>query len=78
MLTLYDVETGDEIGTISTDQLEELIEQFQEDSDVEAACWVDADALEMLEEDGGDLDLVTTLRKALKGRDEMEIRWERT
>ena len=78
MLTLFDVETGDDIGTLSADQLDELVAHFQVVSDVGDACWVNLDTLEELDEDGGDPELITMLRKAMKGRDEMEIRWEKS
>jgi len=31
----------------------------------------------MLEEDGGDAEMIRVLREALAGRDGMDVRWER-
>ena len=41
-------------------------------------CYVDSGTIDMLEDSGGDAEVVVLLRRALAGRDGVELRWEST
>jgi len=77
MIELRDKETGDALGTISERQLQFVIDQLEEESSEDRDYYINADTVDMFEEAGADRDLVAVLRKALGGREEMEIRWRR-
>ncbi len=75
-ITLYDNETGDELGTIGRDQLNFLVEQLEEETSEDQDYWLRAETLDLLEERGGDRALIALLRKVLGDREGFEIRWE--
>ena len=77
MIKLHDVESGELLGTITEDQLKVLAEQLEEESPEDRDYYIDADTIEMFEEAGVDAGLVDVLKKALNGRPDMDIRWER-
>jgi processive 1,2-diacylglycerol beta-glucosyltransferase len=78
MVRLHDSERGTLIGTITEAQLQFLIDELEEESAEDSDYYVSADTIDMLEEDGGDPELVALLRSALAGRDGVDIRWSHT
>jgi hypothetical protein len=78
MIRLHDAERGTLIGTISEEQLQFLIDELEEESAEDRDYYVSADTVDMLEEDGGDRELVALLRSALDGREGVDIRWAHT
>lgn len=77
MIRLHDTERDRPIGTISEEQLQFLIDELEEESLEDTDYYVSTDTIDMLEEDGGDPELVALLRSAMAGRDGMEVRWSR-
>ncbi|MGH7529062.1 MAG: galactosyldiacylglycerol synthase [Gemmatimonadales bacterium] len=77
MIELRDKANGERLGTISEQQLQFLIDQLEEESSEDRDYYITRPTLDMLEEAGGDADLVTVLRRGLRGREEMEIKWRR-
>ena len=77
MVTLRDKDTGAFIGDISDDDLEFLVEEMEEESNDDSDYYIDADTIEMLEEDGAPQSLLGMLRTALADRDGMEVEWSR-
>lgn len=77
MITLYDNESGASLGTITEEQLQFLIDQFEEESIDDHDYYINEDELANFQEAGADEALLTLLRNALNGRFEMEIRWVR-
>jgi hypothetical protein len=75
-IQLFDNENGELIGEISRKQLEFLIDQLEEESLDDRDYHINRPTLDMLEEEHGDTQLIELLREGLRGRDEMEIRWE--
>ena len=75
MIQLYDAEQGTRLGTISDEQLQQLTDSLEEESLTDQDYYLTADTIDMLETDGADPQLVALLRKALGGRDGMDIRW---
>ncbi len=76
MIKLYDADSDVEIGSITEEQLDLLVENLTEESLDEYSWNIDAPALTSLESNGADSTLVTLLRRALGPRTSMEIRYE--
>ncbi len=75
MIRLQDAERGTPIGTITEEQLQFLIDELEEESVEDTDYYVSTDTVDMLEENGGDPELVALLRKALAGREGLDVRW---
>lgn len=78
MIKLHDKESGLEIGTLTEDNLQFLIDQLEEESGEDQDYYINETTIDIFEEDGADKDLVALLRGALNGRTEMEVRWSRS
>jgi hypothetical protein len=78
MIELRDAERDRYIGTISEEQLQFLIDELEEESAEDRDYYLSADTIDMLEEDGGDAQLVSLLRSALAGREGFDVRWSRS
>lgn len=76
MIKLFDGDTDAEVGEISDDQLEQLVESLVEESLDEYAWNLTPAAVAALEGNGADPDLVNMLRRALGHRSSMELRYE--
>jgi hypothetical protein len=76
MITLYDSGSGTKIGEISQAQLEALIHWMEEEFENDRDYYISAEELELMEEDGVDAALLGMLKKALAGRNEMDVRYE--
>jgi hypothetical protein len=77
MIKLYDSARGQQVGHLSEEQLNALVEYMEEDASVDTEYYLTSDDCEIMEEQGVDPNLVRILRDALAGRDEMDIRYER-
>jgi len=75
MVQLFDKETGTPLGSITDEQLQFLVDQLEEESLDDTDYYVNEATIEDLQEAGADAALLDVLRKALAGREEMEIRW---
>ena len=78
MIELREVERDTNLGTITEEQLKFLVDALEEESTEDTDYYISGDTIDMLEEDGADAQLVGLLRRALDGRDGMDIRWSRT
>ena len=78
LVRLFDAETGAAVGSITDEQLQFLKDQLEEESEVDQDYYINQLTLEVFEEDGADPALLEVLRKALGGREEMELRWARS
>ena len=77
MVTLREKESGQILGRITDEELHFLVDKLEEESADDADYYVDADTIEMLEEDGAPASLTTLLRNVLAGRDGLDIQWSR-
>jgi hypothetical protein len=75
MIALYDVASGARVGRISEKQLEALMSWMEEESTEDRDYYLTAEDCELMEEQGIDPTLVAALRDALKGREDMDIRY---
>jgi processive 1,2-diacylglycerol beta-glucosyltransferase len=76
MPRLVRIDTGDEIGTITDDQLKFLIEQLEQEHDDDREFFIDRETMELLSDNGADPELLAVFEKALAGDDEMDVSWE--
>jgi hypothetical protein len=77
MIQLYDAETDEPCGTLSEEQFELLVDALEEEGPDDRDYYLNVEVVDMIESNGLDPELVRVLRKALAGREEMDIRWER-
>ena len=77
MVTLRDKDTGQLLGTVTDEDFEFLVNDLEEESTEDMDYFVDADTIDMLEEDGAPESLVVLLRNALGDKDGLDIEWTR-
>jgi len=77
MIKIYDEATGNVYGTITEAQLQVLVDQLEEESLEDTDYYINRATLDLFEERGLDAGLLTLLRNALGGREDMDIRWAR-
>jgi processive 1,2-diacylglycerol beta-glucosyltransferase len=75
MVKLYDSDSGAELGTISRQQLQLLLDHLEEESDEDQDYYLNRATLDYLEGSGADPELVRLLKTALDEREDLEIRW---
>lgn len=73
---LVDIEHDDEIGVITEDQVQFLIDNLEEEGVEDQDYYINSDALSFLEENGCDEELLTILTEALEGRVNIDVRYE--
>lgn len=78
MIKVFDAASGTEIGAISDADLQFLISQLEEESSEDQDYYINTATLDMFEQAGAAPTLIQVLRQGLGGREEMDIRWERT
>jgi processive 1,2-diacylglycerol beta-glucosyltransferase len=71
--TVVDLETGFTIGAITSEQAQFLIDTLEESTPDKPRYYIDASTIEMLENSGGDPEMISLLKRALGTRDGMEI-----
>lgn len=75
MITLREKESGSTIGNITEADLEMLQHALEEESAVDRDYYIQPETVDLLEDEGASLELVTLLRSALEGRDGVEVEW---
>ena len=78
MIELYDAESDTLLGALTDEQFQSLADSLEEESTTDQDYYIDSATVDMLDDEAADPDLIALLRKALAGRDGMDIRWERT
>jgi hypothetical protein len=76
MVQLFDTESDTPVGTITEAQLAFLMGELEEESARDRDYYIASATVDMLEQDGADVELVKLLRGALRGREGVELRWE--
>ena len=77
MIALRDKDSGNDLGTISEEQLQFLVDQLEEESDEDRDYYINRTAVDVMQQNGADLELVNLLLKAIGERDGVEIQWSR-
>ncbi|HET9529946.1 MAG TPA: galactosyldiacylglycerol synthase [Blastocatellia bacterium] len=75
MLKLINKETGQDIGEVTEQQLQFLMDNLEEESEEDFDYYINRTTLEMLERNGADADLLNKLRAAMGEREDIEIEW---
>jgi hypothetical protein len=78
MIALRDKETGADLGTISEEQLQFLVDRLEEEFEEDRDYYINRTMLEVMEQNGADPELTTLLRRAIGDREGVEIQWART
>lgn len=76
MYQLIDIEHDNEIGVITEDQVQFLIDNLEEEGIEDQDYYIDPESLRFLEENGCDEELLTMLTDALAGRVNIDVRYE--
>ena len=76
MYRLIDIEHDVEVGIITADQVQFLIDNFEEEGVEDQDYYIDSDALNFLAENGCDEELLTMLTDALEDRVNIDLRYE--
>ena len=76
MINVYDESNDQLLGMITESQLTFLTGEMEEESTTDRDYYVNVATIDMMEAEGGDKELIAFLRKALGGREDMDIRWE--
>lgn len=77
MINLHEKETNKPLGQISEEQLQYLIDNLEEEWLEDQDYAITPLLLEYFESQGADTELVSLLRDALGGREEIEIVWSK-
>lgn len=77
MVKLFDSASNKLIGTISDEDLNFMQGDLEEESMEDADYYINQATVDWFEEQAANPELVALLRKALAGREDMDIRWER-
>lgn len=78
MVQLFDKQSGAEVGTLTDDQFQFLVDHLEEESSDDDDYYLNRSTVDVLEGAGADPELVRVLRAALGDRDEMDLRWTRS
>ena len=76
MYRLIDIEHDEEIGIITEDQVQFLIDNLEEEGVEDQDYYIDSETLSFLAENGCDPELHMMLTEALEDRFYIEIRYE--
>lgn len=77
MIKLIDKATGRELGGITEEQLQALVDALEEESDEDTDYYVNRATLDLLREANADPTLVDVLEMGLAGREDMDVQWRR-
>ncbi len=75
MIALYDVASGAKVGRITDQQLAALMGWMEEESTEDRDYYLTAEDCELMLEQGVDPTLIEVLREALRGREDMDLRY---
>ena len=76
MYQLIDIEHNNEIGVITEDQVQFLIDNLEEEGVEDQDYYIDPEFLSFLAENSCDEELLTILTDALEGRVNIDVRYE--
>ena len=76
LFRLVDLEHDQEIGIITENQVQFLIENLEEGGIEDQDYYIDEETYDFLAENGCEDELLEMLAESLEGRDEIDIRYE--
>jgi len=75
MVKLYEKDREQLVAELSDEQFQFLLDHLEEESEEDTDYYLSQDTLDYLEEEGGDPQMIEVLRKAMGGREDIEVRW---
>ena len=75
---LYIKDSGKLLGTLTTEQLDELMELLEEEDTQDHDYYIDKDVLTFLEEEGADEAILNLIRPHVTDDEGVEIEWRET
>ena len=78
MITLKNKDSGQQIGELSEEQLNFLVNELVEEHDEDKDYWLHKSQLETFKEKGADSSLISMLESAFGDKDDIEVIWERS
>jgi len=75
MIKLYNTATNQPLGDITDDQLQFLIDQFEEEWEGDHDDYINTATIDVLNDAGADPALLALLQRALDAPGEADIRW---
>ena len=78
MIELYDADSDTLLGALTEEQFQSLSDSLEEESSGDQDYYIDAATIDMLDEEAADPELIAMLRRALAGREGMDVRWARS
>ena len=75
---ISDKATGNNIGSVSGEEFQFLVDQLEEESSTDADYFIDSATIDMLEDNGGSAALVAMLRAAVGESEGIDITWQTT
>ena len=75
MIALRDKDTGADLGTISEEQLQFLVDQLEEEYAEDRDYYINRTMLDVMKQNGTDPRLVDLISKAIGDREGVEIEW---
>ncbi|RKU06298.1 galactosyldiacylglycerol synthase [Candidatus Poribacteria bacterium] len=73
---LIDIEHDEEIGVVTEDQVQFLIDNLEEEGFEDQDYYIDSESLSFLAENGCDEELLSMLADALEDRVNIDVRYE--
>lgn len=77
MIKIHDKATGQELGELTPEQFQQLVDALEEESAEDTDYYINRATVDLLREQGADAGLVALLDKGLAGREDMDIQWRR-
>jgi inactivated superfamily I helicase len=77
MPKIYNKTTNGLLGTVSEADIQCLIDVLEEEDSKDVDYFIDLNTVDILEDNGASVDLVTFLRAAIGASEGVDIRWEK-
>jgi hypothetical protein len=77
MPRLFNKKNNALLGEVSGSDIECLVDVLEEEDSKDVDYFIDLDTVDILEDNGASLDLVTILRAAIGATEGVDVRWEK-
>ena len=77
MPRLYNKQTNALLGNVSESDIECLVDVLEEEDSKDVDYFLDLDTVDILEDNGASLELVSMLRAAIGATEGVDVRWEK-
>jgi hypothetical protein len=77
MPRIYNKKTNALLGEVSETDIDCLVDVLEEEDSKDVDYFIDLDTVDILEDNGASLDLVTMLRAAIGATEGVDVRWEK-